>query len=120
MAGIGYFDLEFAWDPRSVCLGLLTDGFTPFSRSSTSYWCWPVFLMPYNLPPTKCMKEEVTFLALAIPGPKDSCTKINVFMQPLIEELKVLWQGVEAYDAFASTSPLGSFGRRTCIVQVDP
>jgi hypothetical protein len=26
-------------------------------------------------------------------------TKINVFMQPLIEELKVLWQGVEAYDS---------------------
>jgi hypothetical protein len=45
------------------------------------------------------MKEEVTLLALVIPGPKDPCTKINVFIQPLIEELKVLWQGVEAYDS---------------------
>jgi hypothetical protein len=27
-----------------------------------------------NLPPTKCMKEEVTFLALVIAGPKDLCT----------------------------------------------
>jgi hypothetical protein len=41
--------------------------------------------MAYNLPPTKCMKEELTFLTLVIPGPKDLCTKINVFMQSLIE-----------------------------------
>jgi hypothetical protein len=75
------------------------DGFTPFSRSSTLYSCWPVFMMPYNLPPTKCMKEDITFLALVIPSPKDPCAKINVFMQSLIEELKVLWQGVEAYDS---------------------
>jgi hypothetical protein len=45
------------------------------------------------------MKEKVTFLALVIVGPKDPCMKINVLMQPLIEELKVLWQGVEAYDS---------------------
>jgi hypothetical protein len=57
------------------------------------------FIMPYNLPPTKCMKEEVMFLALVIPSPNDPCTKINVFMQPLVEELKVLWKGVEAYDS---------------------
>jgi hypothetical protein len=56
-------------------------------------------MMPYNLPPNKCMKEGVLFLALIVPGPKDPVTKINVFMQPLIEELKALWQGVEAYDS---------------------
>jgi hypothetical protein len=49
-----------------------------------------------NLPPMKCMKEEVTFLALVILVPKDPCIKS---MQPLIEELKVLWQEVEAYDS---------------------
>jgi hypothetical protein len=52
-------------------------------------------------PSSKCMKEQVTFLAQVIPDPKDPCTKINVFMQPLIEELKLLWQGVEA-----STRPM--------------
>jgi hypothetical protein len=60
------FDPEFVRDPRSVRLGLLTDEFTPFSRCSTPYSCCPIFMMPYNLPPTKCMKEEVTFLALVI------------------------------------------------------
>jgi hypothetical protein len=90
------FDLEFVGDPRSVRLGLSTDGVTPYTNNSTSYSCWLVFMMPYNLPPNKCMKEGVLFLALIVLGPKDPVTKINVFMQPLIEELKVLWQGVEA------------------------
>jgi hypothetical protein len=40
-----------------------------------------------------------TFLALVIPSPKDQCMKINVFMQLLIEELKVLWQRVKAYES---------------------
>jgi hypothetical protein len=93
------FDLEFTRDLRSVCLGLSMDGFTPYTNNSTSYLCWPVFMMPYNLPPIKCMKEGVLFLALIVPGPKDPVTKINVFMQPLIEELKLLWQWVEVYDS---------------------
>jgi hypothetical protein len=83
----------------SVHLGLSTDGFTPYSNNSTSYSCWPVFMTPYHLPPNKCMKEEVMFLALIVLGPKDPVTKINVFMEPLIEELKMLWQGGEAYDS---------------------
>jgi hypothetical protein len=55
------FDLEFARNPRNVRLGLSTDGFTPYSNNSTSYSCWPVLLIPYNLPPNKCMREEVMF-----------------------------------------------------------
>jgi hypothetical protein len=46
------FDPEFARDARSVRLGLSTDGFTPYDNSSTSYSCWPVFIMPYNPLPT--------------------------------------------------------------------
>jgi hypothetical protein len=93
------FDQEFARDLRSVRLGLSTNGFTPYINNSTSYSCWPVFMMPYNLPPNKCMKEGVLFLVLIVPGPEDPVIKINVLMQPLIEELKVLWRGVEAYDS---------------------
>jgi hypothetical protein len=78
------FDPEFARDPRSVRLGLSTDGFTPYSNNSTSYSCWRVFMMPYNQPPNRCMKEEVMFLALIVPGPKDPVTKINVFMEPTV------------------------------------
>ena len=94
------FDADFARDPRNVRLGLSTDGFTPFNTSATPYSCWPVFIMPYNLPPDMCLKEGFIFLALVIPGPKHPGKNINLYMQPLIEELKELWKGVNAYDSY--------------------
>ena len=48
---LDHFNPEFRRDPRNVRLGFLTDGFTLFSTSNSSYSCWPVFVMPYNLPP---------------------------------------------------------------------
>jgi hypothetical protein len=90
------FDPEFAWDPRSVRLGLSTDGFQSYSSNSTTYSCWPIFMMPYNLPPNKCLKEEFIFLALVILGPKEPKKQMNIFLCPLMEEL---WQGVDAYDS---------------------
>jgi hypothetical protein len=45
------FDLDFARDVRNVRIGLETDGFTPYNSSATSYSCWPIFAIPYNLPP---------------------------------------------------------------------
>jgi hypothetical protein len=56
------FDLEFARDARNVRIGLVTDGFTPFGDNTTSYSCWPVFVVPYNLHPSLCMKYEFMFL----------------------------------------------------------
>jgi hypothetical protein len=51
------FDPKFAGDPRSVRLGLSTDGFQPYNSDSTVYSCWSVFVMPFNLPPNKCLKK---------------------------------------------------------------
>jgi len=44
------------------------------------------------------MKYEFMLLCLIIPGPEHPGPRINVMLQPLIEELKKLWEGVEAYD----------------------
>jgi hypothetical protein len=44
------------------------------------------------------MKYEHMFLCLIIPGPDNHGPQLNVMMQPLIEELKQLWVGVEAYN----------------------
>jgi hypothetical protein len=93
------FDPKFANDPRSVRLGLSTDGFTPFNSSASPYSCWPVFIVPYNLPLELVNKEEFMFLALVIPGPEHSGPKLNMFVRPLIEELEQLWRGVKAYDS---------------------
>jgi hypothetical protein len=62
------FDPEFARDVRNVRIGLKTDSFTPFGDNATSYSCWPVFAVPYNLPPSLCMMYEFMFLCLVVPG----------------------------------------------------
>jgi hypothetical protein len=55
--------------------------------------------MPYNLPPNKCLKQGFVFLALVIPGPKELRKQINLFLCPLMKEMKELWQEVDAYDS---------------------
>jgi hypothetical protein len=55
--------------------------------------------MPYNLPLNKYLKEGFIFLALVILGPKELKKQMNIFLCPLIEELKELCQGVDAYDS---------------------
>jgi hypothetical protein len=75
------------------------DGFQPYTFDSTVYSWWPVFVMPYNLPPNKCLKEWFIFLALVISGSKELKKKMNIFLYSLMEELKELWQGVDLYDS---------------------
>jgi len=91
---------KFASDPRNVKLCLSSDGFNPYGNMSTQYSIWPVILMTYNLPPWLCMKQPYMFLSLLIPGPKSPGNDIDVFLEPLIDELIELWEpGVETYDA---------------------
>ncbi|XP_020106666.1 uncharacterized protein LOC109722900 [Ananas comosus] len=91
---------DFASDPRSIRLGLASDGFNPFRTMSSTYSTWPVVLIPYNLPPWLCMKQSSLILSMVIPGEKGPGNDIDVFLQPLIHELKKLWEGVDAFDAF--------------------
>jgi hypothetical protein len=55
--------------------------------------------MPYNLPPNKYLKQGFVFLALVILGHKELMKQMNIFLRPLMEEMKELWQGVDAYDS---------------------
>jgi hypothetical protein len=87
------FDLEFASDPRSVHLGLSTNGFHPHSTDSSMYSCWPVFIMPYNLPPNKCLKQEFIFLALVISGPMELKKQMDIFLHPLMKVLNNYGKG---------------------------
>ncbi|GJW23457.1 putative transposase-associated domain-containing protein [Tanacetum coccineum] len=81
---------EFSSDPRNVRLGIASDGFNPFRTMNVSYSIWPVFVIPYNLPPWYVMKQSNFILSLLIPGPKAPGNKIDVYMQPLIKELEDL------------------------------
>ncbi|GJY60354.1 uncharacterized protein Tco_0461011 [Tanacetum coccineum] len=88
----------FALEKRNVRLGLCTDGFQPFGQSGKQYSCWPIIVTPYNLPPWMCMKDPYMFLTIIIPGPKNPKQMLDVYLQPLIVELLVLWKGVRTYD----------------------
>ncbi|KAA0032834.1 uncharacterized protein E5676_scaffold359G00110 [Cucumis melo var. makuwa] len=104
--GLKHFDFEFsdfASYPRNMRLGLASDEFNSFGQMSTSYDMWHVVLLPYNLPPWKCMKEINFFMSLLIPDPRSSGMEIDVYLQPLIEELKELWTfRVHTYDSLTS------------------
>ncbi|KAM3287497.1 hypothetical protein P3S67_020927 [Capsicum chacoense] len=90
---------DFGSEPRNIRLVLSTDGFTPFSISDTPYSCWPVFMAPYNLSPELCITSQYIFLTCVIPGPRNPKVLIDGYLQPLIDELNLLWhKGVKAYD----------------------
>ncbi|CAA7027683.1 unnamed protein product [Microthlaspi erraticum] len=91
----------FAAEPRNLRLGLSTDGMNPFSIQNTKYSTWPVLLVNYNLPPTMCMKVDNIMLTMLIPGPTAPSNNIDVYLAPLIDDLKELWnEGIEIYDSF--------------------
>ncbi|CAA7013323.1 unnamed protein product [Microthlaspi erraticum] len=90
----------FASDARNVRLGLATDGFNPYGAMSTNYSIWPVLLFPYNLPPWMAMKHSSMILSMIIPGKQMPGNDLDVYLQPLIKELKELWAtGVQTIDA---------------------
>ena len=87
-------------------LGLTSNGFNPFGNiMSTSYSMWPVVLMPYNLPQWRCMKAMYMILSLLILGRKAPRKKIYVYLRPLVDDLKELWnEGIRTYDTLMQHS----------------
>ncbi|XP_060974580.1 uncharacterized protein LOC133039684 [Cannabis sativa] len=91
---------DFAADPRNVRLGLASDGMNPFKTLSVSHSTWPVIMIPYNLPPWMCMKQPNFIMSLLIPCLEAPGNNVDIYLEPLIEELKTLWEvGVETFDA---------------------
>ncbi|XP_052115489.1 uncharacterized protein LOC107478330 [Arachis duranensis] len=91
---------NFALEPQNVRMGLASDGFNPYKTMSSRYSIWPVVLTIYNLPPWDCIKQHSMMLSLLIPGPSSPNRNIDIYLQPLIDELKELWEnGFETYDA---------------------
>lgn len=95
---------SFAAEKRNIRLGLSTDGFNPLDMKNSHYSCWPVQLVNYNLPPDLCMKKENIRLTLLILGPHQPGNSIDIYLEPLIDDLNHLWnQGESAYDALSKS-----------------
>ena len=69
---------------------------------SLSYSMWPVVMIAYNLPLWLCTNYKM--LPLLIPSPNAPGNDIDVFLRPLMDELKELWdEGVVLCDAALKT-----------------
>ena len=74
-----------------------------FGNLSTNHSCWHVILFIYNLSPKLCMKRKYMMLSMIIYGPKQPRNDIDIYLNPLVEDMKLLWvDGVEVFDVFAS------------------
>ena len=83
----------------SSWLGLSSDRMNPFGNLSTNHSSWPILLMIYNLPPWLCMKQKYIMLCMMIVGPRQPGNDIDVYLTPLIEDLRKLWEnGVDVWD----------------------
>ena len=66
----------------------------PFGDLSSSHNTWPVILTIYNLPPWLCQKRRYLLLTMIISRPRQPDNDIDVFLEPLMEDMKILWEDV--------------------------
>ena len=91
---------EFALDCRNLRLAISVDGINPHNNMTSKHSCWPILIVTYNLPPWLCIKRRFRMLSLLISGPRQPGSDIDVYLAPLVDDLKTLWEvGVETYDA---------------------
>lgn len=93
--------VDFVADHRNIHLGMCADGINPHSQKRSTHSLCPVMLLNYNIPPWLTIKKFFIMLSLLIPGP-DAVTadRMDVFLSPLIEELRELWvDGIMCNDA---------------------
>jgi len=92
---------DFGAEARNLRLALASDGMNPFGNLCSNHSSWPVLLMIYNLPPWLCIKRKYIMLCMMIAGPRQPGNNIDVYLTPLIEDLRKLWENrVDVWDGY--------------------
>jgi hypothetical protein len=98
------FDLqypEFSVENRNIRFALSTDEMNPFAENRTVHSTWPVILAMYNIPTWLYHKRKYGLLSILIQGPKQAGIDIDVFLEPLIEDMVKLWNdGVRMWEQY--------------------
>ena len=84
------------------------DGVNPYSLQNTNYYVWPAVVINKNIPPWLSVKNEHLMLALIVFG-RRQVKNMDVYLQPLVNELKQLWDGVNVYDVLRPITTERSF-----------
>jgi hypothetical protein len=85
-----HFDLsheDFSNDSRNIRFGLSIDGMNPFGEMRNPHSTWPVIMCIYNLPPWLCHKQKYLLLTTLISGPKLAGIDIDLFLEPLMQDM---------------------------------
>jgi hypothetical protein len=80
----------FGSESKNIKFALSIDGMNPFGENRTVHSTWPVILAIYNLPTWLCHKRKYIMLSILIKGPKQADIDIDVFLEPLIEDMTKL------------------------------
>jgi hypothetical protein len=59
----------------------------PFGENRAMHSTWPVILAMYNIPTWLRHKRKYLMLSILIRGPKKAGTDIDVFLEPLMEDM---------------------------------
>jgi hypothetical protein len=98
------FDLqypEFLAKSRNIRFALSTDGMNPFGENRTVHSTWLVILTMYNIATWLCHKRKYIMLSILIKSPKQAGIDIDVFLEPLMEDMAKLWnEGVRMWDQY--------------------
>jgi hypothetical protein len=81
---------EFNIEPRHLKLGLATIGVNPYSHFSSKYSTWLICLVNYNLALNLSTKRTFVMLNFIVPN-KGQVKNMDVYLKPLFDELKILW-----------------------------
>jgi hypothetical protein len=73
------------------------DGVNPYSLKNTNYYVCYVGVINNNIPPWLSVKNEHLMLALIVPN-RRQVKNMDVYIQPLVDELKELWERIHVYD----------------------
>jgi hypothetical protein len=99
-----FFDLHykpFGSESRNIRFALSSDGMNPFGENRTMHSTWLVILVMYNLVTWLCHKRKYLMLSILIHGLKQAGIGIDVFLEPLMENMAKLWnEGVRMWDQY--------------------
>ncbi|XP_070549686.1 uncharacterized protein [Ptychodera flava] len=80
---------SFLSSPKNYAMQLNLDWFCPFKH--LPYSVGALYLIILNLPRTERYKKENVILVGLLPGPREPSLNVNSFLNPLVEEMQLLW-----------------------------
>lgn len=73
------------------------DGVNPYSLQITNYYVWHVVVINNNIPPWLFVKNEHLMVTLIVSN-RRQVNNMDVYLEPLVDELKELWEWIHVYD----------------------